>query len=140
MYHQILVVGRLGRDPEMRYTQGGTPVTSFSIATSRKYNKGDGQLVEETIWIRVSVFGKQAESSAQYLKKGSMCLIEGRLSPDPQTGNPKTFQRQDGTVGTSYDVVANTVRFLTPKGEGGAPMAEGVSDVPAGGGEEEIPF
>jgi len=117
MYHQILVVGRLGRDPEMRYTQGGTPVTSFSIATSRKYNKGDGQLVEETIWIRVSVFGKQAESSAQYLKKGSAVLVEGRLSPDPQTGNPKTFQRQDGTVGTSYEVVANTVRFLTPKGE-----------------------
>ncbi len=84
MYHQIIIVGRLGRDPEMRYTPSGTPVTGFSMATGRKYNKGDGQLVEETIWIRVSVFGKQAESSAQYLKKGSMCLIEGRLSPDPQ--------------------------------------------------------
>lgn len=139
MYHQILIVGRLGRDPEMRYLPSGTPITSFSMASDRKYTGGDGQQVKETIWIRVSVFGKQAESSAQYLKKGSMCLVEGRLSPDPQSGNPKTFQRQDGTTGASYDVVANTVRFLTPKGEGAAPMAEGASEVPAGA-EEEIPF
>ena len=140
MYQQLVIVGNLGRDPEMRYTPSGTPVTNLSVATNRKYTGTDGQQVKETAWFRVSVFGKQAENCAQFLKKGSAVLVEGRLSPDQQTGNPKTFQRQDGTVGASYDVFANTVRFLSSRGEGGAPMAEGVSDVPAAGAEEEIPF
>jgi len=139
MYHQIVIVGNLGRDPEMRYTPSGTPVTNLSVATNRKYTGADGNLVKETTWFRVSVFGKQAESCAQYLKKGGAVLVEGRLNPDSQTGNPRTYQRQDGSVGTSYEVVANTVRFLSSRAEGGAPMAEGAAEVPAGA-EEDIPF
>jgi len=140
MYHQIVIVGNLGRDPEMRYTPSGTPVTSFNVATNRKYTGSDGQQVKETTWFRVSVFGKQAEACAQYLKKGSACLVEGRLNPDTQSGGPKIFQRQDGTSGANYDVTANTVRFLSSRGEGGAPVAETVGDVPVGAAEDDIPF
>ncbi len=139
MYQQIVIVGNLGRDPEMRYTPSGTPVTNLNVATSRKYTGSDGQQVKETAWFRVSVFGKQAETCAQYLKKGSACLVEGRLTPDLQTGGPRIYQRQDGTAGTSFEVHANTVRFLSARGEGGAPAAESVDEAPVGG-EDEIPF
>jgi len=139
MYQQIVIVGNLGRDPEMRYTPSGTPVTNFNVATNRVYTGSDGQQVKETAWFRVSVFGKQAEACAQYLKKGSACLVEGRLQPDAQTGGPRMWTRQDGTAGTSFEVHANTVRFLSARGEGAAPTAEGVDEAPAGG-EEEIPF
>jgi len=140
MYHQIVIVGNLGRDPEMRYIPNGTPVTSFNVATNRQYTDKDDKKVKETTWFRVSVFGKQAEACAQYLKKGSACLVEGRLNPDPQTGSPRTFQRQDGTLGTSFEVTANTVRFLSSRAEGGAPMHEGAAEEAPAGVEEDIPF
>ncbi len=134
MYQQIIIVGNLGRDPEMRYTPSGTPVTSMNIATNRKYTGSDGQMVKETVWFRVSVFGKAAESCAQYLKKGGAVLVEGRLTPDKNTGGPRTYQRQDGTVAATYEVFANTVRFLSNRE--GAPSA-GVSA--AGGAEDDLP-
>jgi single-strand DNA-binding protein len=141
MYQQIVIVGNLGRDPEMRYSQAGTPVTNLNIATNRKYTGSDGQQVKETTWFRVSVFGKQAEACAQYLKKGSSVLVEGRLSPDPATGNPKVYTRQDGTIGTSYEIWANTVRFLSARDAGGGAAPTGApEDAHVGGGEEEIPF
>lgn len=136
MYHTLIIVGNVGRDPEMRYTPSGQPVTSFSVATSRQYTGSNGQIVKETIWFRVSTWGKLAETCNTYLKKGTKVLIEGTLKPDPATGNPRTFQRQDGTTGASYEVTANTVRFLTPRAEG-APEDAGAS---VEGGGEEIPF
>jgi len=72
MYQKIIIVGNLGRDPEMRYTPSGQAVTNFSVATNRQYTGSDGQLVKETIWFRVSVWGKQAETSNQYLRRGSV--------------------------------------------------------------------
>jgi len=107
MYQKLIIIGNLGREPETRYTPAGEPVTAFSVATSRKF--GDK---EETTWFRVNVWGKQAESCSQYLHKGSKVLIEGRLKPGPEV-----YQKKDGTWGASYDVTAETVRFLTPKGE-----------------------
>jgi single-strand DNA-binding protein len=141
MYQQIIIVGNLGKDPEMRYTPSGTPVTSLSVATNRKYTGSDGQVVKETTWFRVSVFGKAAENCAQYLKKGSAVLVDGRLTPDKNSGGPRTYQRQDGTMGATYEVAANTVRFLSGRGEGGPGPAPtpGEEDVPAGS-EDEIPF
>jgi single-strand DNA-binding protein len=141
MYQQIIIVGNLGKDPEMRYTPSGTPVTSMNIATNRKYTGSDGQVVKETTWFRVSVFGKMAETVAQYLKKGSAVLVEGRLTPDKNSGGPRTYQRQDGTMGATYEVFANNVRFLSSRGEGGpgpAPLPSD-EDVPVGN-EDEIPF
>ena len=109
MYQKLILIGNLGNTPETRYTAKGDPVTSFSVATSRKYGETD-----ETTWFRVSVWGKQAESCSKYLSKGSKVLVEGRLRPD-SNGNPTVFQRKDGSWGASYEVVAESVRFLDGK-------------------------
>ena len=145
MYQSLTIIGRLGRDPEMRYMPNGDPVTSFSVATDRAYNDKNGQKVKETTWFRVSVFGKQADNANQYLHKGSMVLVEGRLRTDPKSGGPSTFTRQDGTVGSNFEIVANTVRFLSPKSEGGAGASADAGEPAAGGAEhsgegEDIPF
>jgi single-strand DNA-binding protein len=138
MYHTIIIVGNLGRDPEMRYSPSGQAVTSFSVATNRQYTGGDGQQVKETIWFRVSVWGKQAETCSQYLKKGSKVLVEGRLTPDQATGGPRIWTRQDGTPATSFEVTAQTVRFLSSRGEEGASQG---SDQPlTTDSEDNIPF
>jgi single-strand DNA-binding protein len=141
MYHTIIIVGNLGKDPEMRYLPSGQAVTSFNVATNRQYTGSDGQPVKETIWFRVSVWGKQAESSNQYLKKGSKVLVEGRLTPDPATGGPRLWTRQDGTAAASFEVTAATVRFLSSRGDGDITQGGGfdaaqVSD----SGDEPIPF
>ena len=121
MYQKLIFIGNLGSNPEMRFTPNGDPVTSFSVATSRKYGGTD-----ETTWFRVSVWGKQAESCNTYLSKGSKVLVEGRLRPD-SNGSPRTFQRKDGTWAASFEVTADSVRFLTPKSEGG--QAQDYSDL-----------
>jgi single-strand DNA-binding protein len=136
MYHTIIVVGNLGREPEMRYTPGGQAVTNFSVATNRQYQGTDGQMVKETIWFRISVWGKQAETCNTYLHKGSKVLVEGRLQPDPATGGPRIWNRQDGTPNASYEITAGTVRFLSAKGEGEG-MGEGVGEADSG---DDIPF
>ncbi len=135
-YQRLIIVGNLGRDPEMRYTPDGTPVTSLSVATNRKWTGRDGTPGEETTWFRVSVWGKQAETVAQYLSKGRLVLIEGRLKPDPSTGGPRVYQRQDGSAGASYEVTAVNVRFLGGKGTTGGET--GMAAPPEQG--EDIPF
>ena len=135
MYHRIIIVGNLGRDPEMRYTPQGTPVTNLSVATNRRWTNADGTPGEETIWFRVSVWGKQAETCNQYLSQGRQVLIEGRLRPDPDTGGPRIWTRQDGTAGASYEVNAFTVRFLGGRGE---ELAVGAEEEIIE--EEEMPF
>lgn len=137
-FHTIIIVGNVGRDPEMRYTPSGQAVTSFSVASSRSYNDSSGNKVDETVWFRVTAWAKLAETCSQYLHKGSKVLVEGRLSPDIKSGSPKLFQRADGTWGSSYEVVASTVRFLSSRGEGsGEGMVEGAGDH---GGGDDIPF
>jgi single-strand DNA-binding protein len=115
MYHTIIIVGNLGKEPEMRFTPSGQAVTNFSLATNRQYTAADGSAVKETIWFRVSAWGKTAEACNQYLKKGSKVLVEGRLLADLKTGGPKIFTRGDGTAGAAFEVSANTVRFLSSK-------------------------
>ena len=103
----------LGRDPELRYLQSGEAVCNLSVATNRKWNdRQTGGPQEEVCWFRVSVWGKQAEACHEYLTKGRQVLVEGRLRPDPETGGPRVYVRQDGTAGASFEVVAQTVRFL----------------------------
>jgi single-strand DNA-binding protein len=134
MFHKIILVGNLGKDPEMRYTPGGQPVTSFSVASNRSYVDSSGQKVDETIWFRVGVWGKQAEICKQYLTKGKQVLVEGRLLCDKQTGGPRTFKRQNGETGTSFEITAEVVRFLGQRGE------VGESEKITPNTEEEIPF
>jgi len=116
-YQHLTIVGRLGRDPEMRYSPNGQAVANFSVATDRQYTDGNGQRVKETTWFSISVWGKQAESANQYLRKGSMVLVDGRLTCDSKTGGPRTWKKQDGSEGASFEVNANTVRFLSGKGD-----------------------
>lgn len=136
-YHTIILVGNLGRDPEMRYTPGGQAVTNFSVAVNDNYTSSTGERVERTIWFRISTWGKQAETCNTYLKKGRKVLVEGRLVVDPATGGPKIWQKNDGTSGANFEVSANTVRFLSSRAdeEGGLQAAE-----TAGEGEDNIPF
>ncbi len=140
MYHTLIIVGNVGKDPEMHYTPAGQAVTSFSVATSRQYTSGNGEQVKETVWFRVSTWGKLAEICNQYVKKGSKVLVEGRLTPDKSTGNPRVWEKNDGTSGASYEVTAQTVRFLSARGEG-SPMAEAAQEMsehlPP---EDDIPF
>jgi len=132
MYQQLILVGNLGKDPQMSYTPSGQAVTSFSMATSRKYTK-DNSTVEETTWFRVSVWGKQAEACNTYLRKGSKVLVEGRLQADPATHGPRTFTRKDGTTGATFEVTAETVRFLDSK-------LSGETQAQVTAGDDEIPF
>ena len=89
MYQNLIIVGNLGRDPEMRYTPDGTPVTNFSVATNRKWTNSDGSQGEETVWFRVTVWRRMAEVCNQYLSKGRQVLVEGRMTPDPESGGPR---------------------------------------------------
>lgn len=121
-YHTIVIVGRLTRDPELRYTPNAKAVATLSLAVDDGWGEN-----KKTIWMRVSVWDKQAENVHSYLKKGRQVLVEGRLQADRETGNPRVFQRQDGSRGASYEITANVVRFLGGRDEGGA------------GGMEELP-
>jgi single-strand DNA-binding protein len=114
MWHQIDIIGNLGKDPEMRYTPSGQAVTSFSVASSRSYSK-NGETVKETIWFRCEAWGKVAEVANQYLHKGSKVLIIGRLKPDVATGGPKIWSKQDGSSGASFEIVVSELKFLDPK-------------------------
>jgi len=142
MYHTIIIVGNVGKDPEMRYTPSGQPVTSFSVATSRQYTSNNGQTVKETIWFRVTTWGKQAEVCNQYVKKGSKVLVEGRLTPDANTGGPRVWTAQDGAPRASFEVNASTVRFLSSRGEGDSSNMGGGDSGGSfvGAPEEDIPF
>jgi len=135
MYHTLIIVGNVGKDPEMRYTPSGQAVTSFSIATNRQYTTGGGEQVKETIWFRVSTWGKTAETCNQYVKKGMKVLVEGTLTPDKATGNPRIWNTKDGAPATSYEVTANTVRFLSARGESDNKQSE---ESPIA--EEDLPF
>lgn len=112
MYLNLTAVGNLGNDPEMRYLPDGTAVANFSMAVNKKWTTRDGSPMQETTWLRVSVWGAAGESVHQYLSKGSLVLVTGTLKPDPDTGGPRIWQRQDGSSGATYEVNAQSVRFL----------------------------
>jgi single-strand DNA-binding protein len=136
---KLIVIGNLGRDPEMRYMPSGKPVTNFSVASNRKWTDNEGVLHKETIWIRVSAFGRLAEVTNQYLAKGRQVYVEGRLRPDPETGGPRVYEQNDGSSGASYEIVAATVQFLGGRnGNGSSPGEPDFDGEPEA--EEEIPF
>lgn len=112
MHHLLIIVGNVGKDPEMRYTPSGQAVTSFSLASNREYKTRD-ETVKETIWFRVTTWGKLAEVCDQYVKKGMKVYVEGRLTPDKATGGPHVYKNKDGEAGASFEVNAATVRFLS---------------------------
>lgn len=143
MFHTIIVVGNVGRDAEMRYTPSGAAVASFSVATNRQYTASNGEQVKETVWFRVSAWGKQAEVCNQYVKKGMKVLVEGRLNADPNSGGPRIWTGQDGSSRASFEVTAATVRFLSSRGEYDSSTGGGGGQMDAGDmlpPEDDIPF
>jgi len=129
MYQRTIVVGHLGRDPEMRYTPDGTPVTSFSVATTRKWTNAEGQQQEKTTWFRVTAWRRLAETCNQYLSKGRLVLVEGYV--DVSAWSDKT----SGEARATLELTARVVRFLGGRGEKGE-----TAEAPAAVAEEEIPF
>ena len=119
-----MIIGRLGKDPEMRFTPLGQAVTSFSVATDRQYSDAAGKLVKETVWFRVSAWGKLAETCNNFLQKGKLVMVEGRLTVDEKTGGPRIWTAQDGTPRASLEVVASLVKFLSEKSEQAEEPAE----------------
>tara|TARA_B100001750_G_C15211574_1_gene448570 strand:+ start:283 stop:678 length:396 start_codon:yes stop_codon:yes gene_type:complete len=100
-----MVIGNLGRDPEMRYTAQGIPVTTFSLATSRPFTDGNGERQSETTWFNIITWRQLAENCNQYLQKGRRAFVEGRLQV-------RNWEANDGRKGTSVEIVADVVRFL----------------------------
>jgi single-strand DNA-binding protein len=150
MVNKVILVGRLGRDPETRYTGGGSAVANFSVATDETYKDRNGERQKRTEWHKIVVWGKQAEIAQQYLKKGSLVFIEGRIQS-------REWQDKEGQKRTSFEVVASNFRMLGGRGDGGSGGGSGARggddyepaapSEDAGGGhggpeisDEDIPF
>ena len=143
MLQKMMLIGNLGNDPEMRYMPDGQAVTNFSLAVNRRWtDRTTGELQEEATWFRVSVWGRQAEAANQYLRKGRQVFVEGRLRSDPATGSPRLWTRQDGSMGASFEVVADRVQFLGSNGNGSSDghVADGYVAVAGSQDTDDIPF
>jgi single-strand DNA-binding protein len=155
MFHKVIVLGNLGKDPEMRYTASGTAVTNFSVATTTKISKEkkpecpegwkdgyNGRNWELVTWFRVSCWRGLAETCNEYLRKGSQVYIEGEVNGEASSGsqNPRVWTGNDGVPRASFEITARLVKFLGGRGDsgnGGHPVEE----APPGFVEEdEIPF
>ena len=109
-FNKIMIVGYLGRDPELRYTTQGTPVCDFSIATTERRKDKSGELQEATTWFRVSLFGRQAEIASQYLTKGRQVYVEGQLMQ-------REWEDKEGVTRTTLEVRGSDIQFLSPAPE-----------------------
>lgn len=119
--NKVMIIGNVGKDPEMRYTPSGNPVTSFTVATNRVYNDAAGERKKETEWFNVVTWNKLAETCNQYITKGKQVYVEGRL----QT---RTWDGQDGQKHYRTEIVANMVKFLDRQATASLPEAAGQSD------------
>ena len=133
--NKAIIIGRLGRDPEVRYTQDGRAVASFSVATSEEWkDKASGDKKERTEWHRIVAFGRLGEICGEYLAKGRLVYVDGRLTT-------RSWEK-DGVTRYTTEIVASNMQILEPKGSGGSggsgPMGEPVSDDP--GIPDDIPF
>jgi single-strand DNA-binding protein len=128
--NKVILVGRLGRDPETRYTSGGQAVANFSVATDESYKDKNGERQKRTEWHKIVVWGKQAEIAQQYLKKGSLIFIEGRIQS-------REWQDKEGQKRTSFEIVASNFRMLGGRSDGMAAGAgSGASATGAGRSDE----
>jgi single-strand DNA-binding protein len=135
--NKVILVGRLGRDPETRYTSSGQAVANFSLATDESFKDRNGERQKRTEWHKIVIWGKQAEIAQQYLKKGSLIYLEGRIQS-------REWQDKEGQKRTSFEIVANNFRMLGGRGDAAAAGAGagrgGEEDfgAPHGGGEEPM--
>jgi single-strand DNA-binding protein len=132
--NKVMIIGNLGRDPEMRYTPSGKPVTSFSVAVSRTYMKAEGERTEVTDWFNVVAWGRLAEICSQYLTKGSTVYVEGRLET-------RSWEGENGQKHYRTELVANDVNILDRKGRQGedsGALDSAMNDLGAPGDEPSI--
>ncbi len=123
--NKVIIIGNLGRDPDTRYTaEGGTAITTITVATSRRYKDSNGQTQEETEWHRVVFFGRQAEIASEYLRKGRPVYVEGRL-------RTRKWQGADGQDRYSTEIIAETMQMLGSRERPeGAPTGNGFESAP----------
>jgi single-strand DNA-binding protein len=156
MFQRVTLIGRVGQDPQMRYTPDGTPVTSFSLATTRLVSKDrtpncpngwkesyNGRNWELTTWWRVTCWRQLAEVVNQYLTKGREVFVEGEVQGEATNGtlNPRVWTGNDGIARASFELTASTVKFLGGRGEGGEAGGPPVGEPPPEGFEEDtLPF
>ncbi len=134
--NKIIVIGHLGRYPEMRYLPSGGGVTNFSVASSRRYTTSAGEQREETEWFNCSAFGRLADTCNQYLTKGKQVYVEGRLSS-------RTYQTQSGETRHSNDINVNEIQFLGQRGDsnGQGPAPEPTEQFQEAGADlDDLPF
>src|SRR5579885_3001735 len=133
--NKVMIIGNLGRDPEMRYTPNGTPVTTFSVAVTRLWKTPDGQQQDETEWFNVVTWNKLAETCNQVLSKGRMVYVEGRL-------RTRSWDGQDGQKHYRTEVIASTVLVLDsrPRGAESAVGASVSEDVDGDVDPDDLPF
>jgi single-strand DNA-binding protein len=132
--NKIMLIGNLGRDPEMSYSQNGMAITRFSLAVNRVSKTSAGERQEETEWFNIVFFNKLAETCNQYLKKGQKVYIEGRL----QT---RKYTDKNGVERTAVEVLGNDMEMLTPKGQSGSGGGNYLNDVDDGLGDlDDHPF
>jgi single-strand DNA-binding protein len=128
MFQQIILIGNLGNDPELRFTPSGVAVASFSLAVNRSWTGADGERKDKSTWFRVSVWNKQAETVTQYLHKGSKVMVVGEVE------EARVFTGKDGTPRASLEVKSQSVRFMDSKKDSGDPTdnitVEGAPDIP----------
>lgn len=136
--NKVILVGRLGRDPETRFTASGQAVANFSLATDESFKSRSGERQKRTEWHRIVLWGKLAEIVQQYLKKGMLVYIEGRIQ------TRQWEDKRDGQKRTATEIIANVMRMLTPRGEG-APAGAGAppgrspdADMDAGPTPDEV--
>ena len=128
--NKVILVGRLGRDPETRFTGGGQAVANFSVATDETYKDRAGERQKRTEWHKIVVWGKQAEIAQKYLKKGSLVFIEGRIQS-------REWQDKEGQKRTSFEIVATNFRMLGGRAEGAAAGMGGGSATSHGAADYE---
>lgn len=126
--NKAILVGRLGRDPETRYTSGGQAVANFTLATDESYKDRSGERQKRTEWHRIVLWGKLAEITQQYLKKGMLVYVEGRIQ------TRQWEDKRDGQKKSTTEIVANVMRMLTSRGEGAAAGVGASAGAGAGGG------
>lgn len=133
--NKIMLIGNLGRDPEMNYTPGGTAVTKFSLAVNRITKSATGERQEETEWFNIVAWRQLAETCNHYLKKGQKVFIEGRLTQ-------RKYTDKNGVERLAVEVIANEMEMLTPKGQGGQGSSSDtfLNDTDSLGELEDHPF
>lgn len=121
MLNKIMLIGNVGRDPEMKVTTGGTVVTKFTMATTRQFKASSGETKEETEWFTIIAWNRLAEICEQYLTKGKKVYIEGRLTQ-------RKYTDKEGVSRVAVEVIANDMEMLSPKEQGSSKQAQQESD------------